>query len=140
MKIRVEMENKELYSYAGLAEELGMGDAAEMVEQSSKNMSISSPKFSVKNIRDEKNETVVSVVEFDAELLIKIVRKLSPIISACKMIWGMFTNLFEDVAEDMGDMDDWDIDIEGEEDEEDEEIPQSPFGPDTKSEGTPIEE
>lgn len=118
MKIRIEMENKELRSYAELYEELGTMEACAITNQASKNMSIKSKNLNMSNTRDEKNDKVVTEMEINADFLIKIVRKLSPIINACKMVWGLITNLFEDVADDMGDMDDWDIEIEGDEGEE----------------------
>lgn len=116
MKIHIEMENKELCSYAGLYEEMGMMEARDFIDQSSKNMSIKSKNFNMSNIRDEENEKLINEMEISAELLIKIIRKLSPIISACKMVWELITNLFEDIAEDIGDEDDWDIEMEDEED------------------------
>ena len=119
MKIRIEIENKELYSYAGLYEEIGVMDACTITNQVSRNMSIKSKNFGMRNVRDEKNDKIVSEMEINADFLIKIIRKLSPIISACKMVWGLIINLFEDVAEDIGNEDGWEIEMEGNEDEED---------------------
>ena len=118
MKIRIEMENKELRSYANLYEELGVMEACAITNQVSKNMSIRSKNFGMSNTRDEENDKIVNEMEINADFLIKIVRKLSPIIGACKMVWSLIVNLFEDITEDMGDMDDWEIDMEGDEDEE----------------------
>lgn len=119
MKIRIEMENKELRSYAELYEEMGVMEACAITNQVSKNMSIKSKNFGMSNTRDEENDKIISEMEINADFLIKIVRKLSPIISACKMVWGLVVNLFEDIAEDIGDEDEWEIKMEGEEDEED---------------------
>lgn len=119
MKIRIEMENKELRSYAELYEEMGVMEACAITNQVSKNMSIKSKNFGMSNTRDEENDKIISEMEINADFLIKIVRKLSPIISACKMVWGLVVNLFEDIAEDIGDEDEWEIKVEGEEDEED---------------------
>ena len=119
MKIRIEMENKELRSYAELYEEMGIMEACAITNQVSKNMSIKSKNFGMSNTRDEENDKIISEMEINADFLIKIVRKLSPIISACKMVWGLVVNLFEDIAEDIGDEDEWEIKMEGEEDEED---------------------
>ena len=118
MKIRIEMENKELRSYAELYEEMGVMEACAITNQVSKNMSIKSKKFGMSNTRDEENDKIISEMEINADFLIKIVRKLSPIISACKMVWGLVVNLFEDIAEDIGNEDEWEIKMEGEEDEE----------------------
>lgn len=119
MKIRIEMENKELRSYAELYEEMGVMEACAITNQVSKNMSIKSKNFGMSNTRDEENDKIISEMEINADFLIKIVRKLSPIISACKMVWGLVVNLFEDIAEDIGDEDEWEIKMEGEEDGED---------------------
>ena len=119
MKIRIEMENKELRSYAELYEEMGVMEACAITNQVSKNMSIKSKNFGMSNTRDEENDKIISEMEINADFLIKIVRKLSPIISACKMVWGLVVNLFGDIAEDIGDEDEWEIKIEGEEEEED---------------------
>ena len=119
MKIRIEIENKELRSYAGLYEEMGVMEAYAITNQVSKNMSIKSKNFGMSNTRDEENDKIISEMEINADFLIKIVRKLSPIISACKMVWGLVVNLFEDIAEDIGDEDEWEIKMEGEEEEED---------------------
>ena len=113
MKIRIEMENKELRSYAELGEEMGMMEACATINQSSKNMSIKFKNMNMANIRDEENERIISEMEINADFLIKIIRKLSPIVSACKMVWGLVVNLFEDIAEDIGDEDDWEIEMEG---------------------------
>ena len=118
MKIRIEMENKELRSYAELYEEMGVMEACAITNQVSKNMSIKSKNFCMSNTRDEENNKIVSEMEINADFLIKIIRKLSPIISACKMVWSLVTNLFEDIAEDIGDEDEWEIKMEGDEDEE----------------------
>lgn len=119
MKIRIEMENKELRSYAELYEEMGVMEACAITNQVSKNMSIKSKNFGMSNTRDEENDKIISEMEINADFLIKIVRKLSPIISACKMVWGLVVNLFEDIAEDIGDEDEWEIKMEGEDDGED---------------------
>ena len=119
MKIRIERENKELRSYAELYEEMGIMEACAITNQVSKNMSIKSKNFGMSNTRDEENDKIISEMEINADFLIKIVRKLSPIISACKMVWGLVVNLFGDIAEDIGDEDEWEIKIEGEEEEED---------------------
>ena len=119
MKIRIEMENKELYSYAELYEEMGVMEACAVTNQVSKNMSIKSKNFGMSNARDEENDKIISEMEIDADFLIKIIRKLSPIISACKMVWSLIVNLFEDIAEDFGDEDEWEIEIEGDEDDQD---------------------
>lgn len=119
MKIHIEMENKELRSYAELYEEMGVMEACTITDQVSKNMSIKSKNFGMSNTRDEENDKIISEMEINADFLIKIVRKLSPIISACKMVWGLVVNLFEDIAEDIGDENEWEIRMEGEEDEED---------------------
>ena len=116
MKIRIEMENKELRSYAELYEEMGVMEACAITNQVSKNMSIKSKNLGMSNVRDEENDKIVSEMEINADFLIKIIRKLSPIISACKMVWGLITNLFEDIAEDIGDEDEWEIEMEGDED------------------------
>ena len=71
------------------------------------------------NTRDEENDKIISEMEINADFLIKIIRKLSPIISACKMVWGLVVNLFEDIAEDIGDEDEWEVEMEGDEDNED---------------------
>lgn len=117
MIIRIEMENKEVRSYAELGEEMGMMESCEVVNQVSKNMSIKSKNFAMSNVRDEENEKVISEMEINADFLIKIIRKMSPIISACKMVYGLVMNLFDDITEDMGNFDDWDIDIESEDDD-----------------------
>lgn len=119
MKIRIEMENKELRSYAELYEEMGVMEACAITNRVSKNMSIKSKNFGMSNTRDEENDKIISEMEINADFLIKIVRKLSPIISACKMVWGLVVNLFEDIAEDIGDEDEWEIKMEGEEDDQD---------------------
>ena len=118
MKIRIEMENKELRSYADLYEDMSAMEACTITNQVSKNMSIKSKNFGMSNTRDEENDKIISEMEINADFLIKIVRKLSPIISACKMVWGLVVNLFEDIAEDIGNEDEWEIKMEGEEDEE----------------------
>lgn len=118
MKIHIEMENKELHSYAELYEEMGVMEACVLTNQVSKNMSIKSKNFGMSNARDEENDKIVSEMEINADFLIKIIRKLSPIISACKMVLGLITNLFEDITEDIGDEDEWEIEMEDDEDEE----------------------
>lgn len=119
MKIRIEMENKELHSYAELIEEMGMMEANAVVNQSSMAMSIKSKNFGMSNTRDEENEKIISEMEINADFLIKIIRKMSPIISACKMVWGLVANLFEDIIEDIGDEDEWEIKMEDDDDGED---------------------
>ena len=119
MKIRIEMENKELYSYAELIEEMGMMEANAVVNQSSMAMSIKSKNFGMSTTRDEENEKIISEMEINADFLIKIIRKMSPIISACKMVWGLVVNLFEDIIEDIGDEDEWEIKMEDDDDGED---------------------
>ena len=138
MKIRIEMENKELRSYAELYEEMGVMEACAITNQVSKNMSIKSKNFGMSNTRDEENDKIISEMEINADFLIKIIRKLSPIISACKMVWGLVVNLFEDIAEDIGDEDEWEVEMEGDEDNEDDQD----YAPDDHAEvgNSPINE
>ena len=112
MNIRIEIENKELYAHAELYEEMGVMEACAITNQVSRNMSIKSKNFSMSNTRDEENNKIIGEMEINADFLIKIIRKLSPIISACKMVWGLVVNLFEDIAEDIGDEDEWEIEME----------------------------
>lgn len=134
MKIRIEIENKELYSYAELGEEMGMMEACAIVNQSSKNMSIKSKNFGMSNTRDEENDKVISEMEINADFLIKIIRKLSPIINACKMVWSLIVNLFEDIAEDIGDEEDWEIKMEEDQNEDGEENNQTDYDNQLKEE------
>lgn len=138
MKIRIEMENKELRSYAELYEEMGVMEACAITNQVSMNMSIKSKNFGMSNTRDEENDKIISEMEINADFLIKIIRKLSPIISACKMVWGLVVNLFEDIAEDIGDEDEWEVEMEGDEDNEDDQD----YAPDDHAEvgNSPINE
>ena len=116
MKIRIEMEHKELYSYAELASEVDSDiNVHEFVGEVSKNMRATSKMVSLTNTRNDANNSVVTEMTIEADLIVKIARKMMPIISACKMIVSMITNFFEDITDDIGESDVW---IEGEDDEE----------------------
>lgn len=118
MKIRVEMENKEIRSCAELTGTMGLAETSEVYEQNVKNMSIKAKNFSMSNTRNDNEDKVVTEMEINCDFLIKIIRKMHPVIIACKTVWGLIKNMFEDMVEDIGDEDDWDIYIEGESNEE----------------------
>lgn len=117
MKIHIETECKELESYTDLMKELSLGDTHELAHEISKNVFVKSPMFSMRNTRNP-DGSITTTYELNPDLLVKIMRKLIPIFSAFKTILSMFVNLFKDIEDDMGDPDDWEIEVEGENDKE----------------------
>lgn len=103
MKICIIMEDREIESYAGLLEDIDYSmDTQSMAAEYMKNFSATANGIHMENKHCDENMTTTSTMEIKSDLIIKIVRKMKPIISAIKMVYKMVIGMFEDIIEDIG--------------------------------------